>query len=199
MKIRKTPKFRENPFLKEVVETAKIGYKRIASKDNADLAIINRVTGELTGAAGLWYKQEVEKTEFVKIYADGLASLLGLKNPGKKVFTLVYNQLFGHPGRTEIALYYDALNDEEKKGLGKRTFTNGITELIEAKFIAESIIPAHYFINPNYIFNGNRIAIIKEFILKDSEKPVETPEMPQIEAPAEYTEADQIPLDFDGK
>ncbi len=198
-RVRKVRRYRENPFLKEVVENAKIGYKRIASKDNADLAIINRSTGELTGAAGLWYRAEVEKTEFLKIYADGLAGILGLKSPGKKVFILLYNQLFGHIGKTEIVLHYEALTAEERKKISLRTFTSGVTELLKAKFIAQSMIPSVFFVNPNYIYNGNRIALIKEFVLKDSEKPVETPENRQIEATPEYTEADQIPLDFDEK
>ena len=35
---------------------------------------------------------------------------------------------------------------------------------------AETYVATYYFINPNYIFNGNRIAIVKEYILK--RKPV---------------------------
>ena len=172
-RVRKTKRYRENPFLKEVVENAKIGYKRIASKDNADLAIINKNTGELQGAAGLWYKEEVEKSKFLKIYADGLAQILGLKSPGKKVFMLVYNQLYGRIGKTEIILHYEALTEDERKKISLRTFTTGVTELIKANFIAQSMVPAVFFINPNYIYNGNRIAMIKEFVLKEEEKEIE--------------------------
>lgn len=185
-RVRKVPKFRENPFLKEVVENAQLGYKRIASKDNVDLAIINKKTGELTGAAGLWYKEEVEKSQFLKIYADGLAGLLGLKSPGKKVFILVYNQLFGKVGKTEIVLHYEALSEDERKNISLRTFSSGVSELLKARFIAQSMVPSVFFINPNYIFNGNRIALIKEFVLKETEKPVESIES--------YSEADEIAL-----
>lgn len=172
MKSRNVPKYKENPFLKEVAENMRTGYKKIAVKNNESLAIIDQNTGELHGAAGFWYKEEIERSQFVKFYANGLAGILGLKNPGKKVFMLLYNQLLGHPGKTEISLYYDSLSDEEKKGLGKRTFSNGVTELINAHFIAAAITPARYFINPAFIFNGDRLALIKEFVLKD-DKPKE--------------------------
>ena len=173
MKTRNVPKYRENPFLSEVAENIQTRYKKIAVKNNESLAIINKDTGELHGAAGFWYKEETEKERFVKLYADGVAGIMGLKNPGKKVFRLLYNQLLGHKDRTEISLYYDSLSDDEKKGLGKRTFVSGITELINARFIAESIIPARYFINPAFIYNGDRLAIIKEFVLKKDDKPQE--------------------------
>lgn len=171
-KRRNEPKYRENPFLKDVVERTKTGYKRIASKDNTALIIMNRETGELQGAAGIWYKEEVERNQFIKLYADGVAAILGLKSPGKKVFRLVYNQLYGKDGinKTEIILNYDMLSDDEQKLLSRRTFISGVTELIKSKFIAESYVPTYYFINPNFIFNGNRIAIVKEYILKESPK-----------------------------
>lgn len=171
-KRRNTPRYRENPFLKEVAEHTQTGYKKIASKDNSALVVMNKETGELQGAAGIWYKEEVERNQFVKLYSDGVAAILGLKSPGKKVFRLVYNQLYGKDGmdKTEIILNYDMLSDDEQQLLSRRTFVSGVTELIKSKFIAESYVPTYYFINPSYIFNGNRMAIVKEYIMKEPPK-----------------------------
>lgn len=72
--------------------------------------------------------------------------------------------------KTEIILNYDMLSEDEQKLLSRSTFERGISELIKANFIAETYVATYYFINPSYIFNGNRIAIVKEYILK--RKPV---------------------------
>ena len=170
-----TPKYRENPFLKDVAEHTQTGYKKIASKDNSALVVMNKETGELQGAAGIWHKEEIERNQFVKLYSDGVAAILGLKSPGKKVFRLVYNQLYGKEGKnkTEIILNYDMLSDDEQKLLSRRTFVSGVSELIKTKFIAESYVPTYYFINPSYIFNGNRMAIVKEYILKKEPSQIE--------------------------
>ena len=172
MKRREVPKYKENPFIKDVVEHTQTGYKKIASKDNSALVVMNKETGELQGAAGIWYKEEVERNQFVKLYADGVSAILGLKSPGKKVFRLVFNQLYGIDGKdkTEIVLNYDMLSEDEQKLLSRRTFERGITELIKADFIAETYLATYYFINPNYIFNGNRMAVVKEYILKEPPK-----------------------------
>ena len=134
MKRRKVPKYKENPFIKDVAEHTQIGYKKIASKDNSALVVMNKETGELQGAAGIWYKEEVERNQFVKLYSDGVAAILGLKSPGKKVFRLVYNQLYGVEGKnkTEIILNYDMLSEDEQKLLSRSTFERGISELIKA-------------------------------------------------------------------
>ena len=175
---RKVPKYKENPFLKDVVEKSQTGYKKIASKDNNALVVMNAETGELQGAAGIWYKEEVERSQFVKLYSDGVAAILGLKSPGKKIFRIVYNQLYGMDGKnkTEIVLNYDMLSDEEQSLVSRRTFTSGVSELIAAGFIAETYVPTYYFINPAYIFNGDRLAIVKEFTLKKEPKKLKSEE-----------------------
>jgi len=42
-----------------------------------------------------------------------------------------------------------------------------MTNLIEKKFIAESQIQSLYFINPDFIFNGDRLSLVKTFIKVD--------------------------------
>jgi hypothetical protein len=169
---RNVPKYRENPFLEHTAEISVSGYKKIFSKQNKDMClVINPQDGDIK-PAGFYFRHEVEQNEFVKLYAEGVAALMGLKSPGKKVFQIVYNQLFGKEGkdRTEIVLNYELLSDDEKKGISKRTFINGINELIQNKFIAESVVASFYFINTAYIYNGNRLAVVKEYIIKKHKK-----------------------------
>lgn len=169
---RKVPKYRENPFLEHTAEISISGYKKIFSKQNKNMClVINPDDGEIK-PAGFYFRQEVEQNEFVKLYSEGVAALLGLKSPGKKVFGIVYNQLFGKEGKdkTQIVLNYELLSDEERNGISKRTFINGINELIQSKFIAESVVASYYFINPAYIYNGNRLAVVKEYVIKRHKK-----------------------------
>jgi hypothetical protein len=43
------------------------------------------------------------------------------------------------------------------------TFKRGMSELIKKEFLYESIEPNIYFLNINYMFNGDRLAFIKEY------------------------------------
>lgn len=96
--------------------------------------------------------------------------MLNLSNAGQKVFYLVYNELYGKGGKdkTEIQLAYEMLTETEKELFKRATFYKGIKELVKARFLAMSKLKGYYFINPSYIYNGDRIALVNEYILKKS-------------------------------
>ncbi|NJU25328.1 hypothetical protein HCX20_23365, partial [Escherichia coli] len=53
----------------------------------------------------------------------------------------------------------DFLKAQEKKlALSQATFARGLAELEKAKIIAKHVRQGWYFINPNFVFNGDRIA-----------------------------------------
>lgn len=167
---RNIPKYRENPFLEHTAEISTSGYRKIFSEQRSDMMLVVDPDDGDIKPAGFYYRREVEQNEFVKLYAEGVGALMGLNNAGKKVFQLVYGQLHGKEGkgRTEIVLNYEILTDEQRKFVSRRTFYNGINDLIRAKFIAESVVACYYFINPAYIFNGDRLAVVKEYIIKQA-------------------------------
>ena len=168
MKRRKCIKYRENPYLEHTAEVSTTGYKPIYSNTDRNKVIVNRITGELEGSAGIFYRKEVEKSEFVKIYAEGIAAIIELNSAGKKVFQLIYEELYGEKGmgKTKIDLTYEMLTDEQQSRLSKATFKRGITDNLKHNIIAETYTAGVYFINPAFLFNGNRLAIVKEYILK---------------------------------
>ncbi|HGM9714308.1 hypothetical protein R5R67_18495 [Acinetobacter sp. OYA S30] len=45
-------------------------------------------------------------------------------------------------------------------------------ELIKKDFIAETTIQNCYFLNPDYIFNGDRLSFVKSFILKEGPRKI---------------------------
>ena len=44
------------------------------------------------------------------------------------------------------------------KEFSKATFKRGLLELTKAKIVARTVRQGRYFINPNFMFNGDRIA-----------------------------------------
>ena len=156
---KKEIRYLTNPFLKETAEESMRGYRKQYTNPNKNAClIIDPENGDIK-PAGFYMKKEIERNEFVKLYARGAAAMLNLSNAGQKVFYLVYNELYGKGGKdkTEIQLAYEML-----------TFYKGIKELVKARFLAMSKLKGYYFINPSYIYNGDRIALVNEYILKKS-------------------------------
>ncbi|PVK27321.1 hypothetical protein C4840_24940, partial [Salmonella enterica subsp. enterica serovar Braenderup] len=49
-------------------------------------------------------------------------------------------------------------NEAKPLKLSESTYRRGLTELCKAQIIAKSIKLGRYVINPNFVFNGDRIA-----------------------------------------
>ena len=167
-KRRDVKRYRENPWLGKAAMQTVVGTRIIAAKGDDKKLIISPKTGEIEGLSGFYTKREVDKTHFMKIYADGIRALTGLSTAGMKVFILVYDKVTSNEGfnKDTIMLNYEMLSDEEKKEFGLRTFQRGITDLIIHEFLAETMQTGVYFINPSYIYNGDRLAIVNEYIMK---------------------------------
>lgn len=160
-KRRQVVKYTENPFLKEAFDDAKLGKKNIAVRTNNMTMMIKSETMDVP--LGIHQVIDVDKTQFVKIYLEGIRALSGLKSAGLKIFEIVYLALMDKPHQTEIILNYDMI--EPKPKMSKATFYRGVAELIEQRFLAESYASQYYFVNVAYIYNGDRIALIKEYRL----------------------------------
>jgi len=175
MAVRKSKKWETNPFLPMLLKDSESKVKKVSSplkKD--DLLLVSRTTGEIPTNAniGIIYTQKIERNEFIKLYVKGMAALFGLTKAGQKVFALLYSALSGKEGKDKdlVTLYYPALPKETQEQISYRIFTKGINDLIKAEFIAESIMPFQYYINPTYIFNGDRLALIHLYEVEKSKK-----------------------------
>jgi hypothetical protein len=65
-------------------------------------------------------------------------------------------------GKDQIYLSYSGL-DKNLKAISRSTFSRGLAELIEKKFIAAMPAVGWYWVNPDFIWNGDRLAFVKEF------------------------------------
>lgn len=165
---RSFPTFDENPFMNGLqIQTTKKKIE-IRGKGN-NIGFINYDTGETEPAFGTYAIKEVDKTQFVKVFADGIAGLLGLTSAGLKVFKIIYDRMVGSPGKDEILLdYRDIVKKYPKLKMSEATFSRGLTEVLKHNFLARSHIYNLYYVNPKYIFNGDRLQLVQEFVLKGS-------------------------------
>ena len=161
-------KYTQNPSVPAAIDNTKSGVKRISNKEGNKCMIISE-HGEIIAPAGFYEIMEVDKTQFVKLYVNGVKAFQGLSSAGTKVFELVYYTVQERPGVDKFYIHFSNINQEQFP-LSERTFHRGLTELLAKEFIFESTTPNLYFLNVNYLFNGNRLAFIKEYRVSNKDE-----------------------------
>lgn len=159
---RGTQQYETNPFVGLAVANTKHGIKRITNKDNNRMMVVSENTGEIVAPAGFWQAQEVDKTQFVKLYVNGVKAFKDLSGAGTKVFEVLYIKVQESIGKDIIYMSFLEIN-QSITPMGEATFYRGMKELIDKGFIAESLIQGKYFLNPDYMWNGDRLAFVKEY------------------------------------
>jgi len=163
-------RYKENPFLKDMdISTRKKQVRVRALGKDSDISILNHESGEISGTQIMTYKQ-VDDEEFVKLFAKNLALTFDLTAAGNKaLFVLIWVVQYKAIEKDIVSLdkfthedFIEAHSDSEKPlMLSMTTFTRGLNELEKAKIIAKARKPGDYFINPSFVFNGDRIAFTK--------------------------------------
>lgn len=132
--------------------------------------------GEDVNAGVIGKIEEVDNEEFIKLYTKNVGVLFDLSSRAQKALIAVFCAVQKSKDQAHIFLpYHYAVEYYETLGISKipsrTTFSTGITDLIKMSFLA-----AHYggegwyWINPNLIFNGNRIRFVTEYRLKAKEE-----------------------------
>lgn len=160
-------KYASNPFIGSAVANTKQGVRRISNKDNNRMMVVSESTGEIVAPAGFWQAEEVDKTQFVKLYVNGVKAFKDLTGAGTKVFELLYLKVQENIGKDVVYLGFHDV-DQLKTPMSESTFMRGMKELIQKNFIAESMSTTRYFLNPDYMWNGDRLAFVKEYKVKGS-------------------------------
>jgi len=155
------PLYKVNPFIKDALVSTKAGTKRITNQTKDRMMIVSE-HGEILAPAGFHQVVEVDKTQFVKLYINGVKAFQGLTNPGTKVFEIIYRMVQESFGKDEIYVHFNDI-DQSVTPISRATFDRGMKELLEKKFIASTTRPSIYFLNIDYMFSGNRLAFIKEY------------------------------------
>ena len=146
----------KNPFV--VGGMVKPKTKRLTN-NRGDMMVVGE-TGEIIApAAGFWQAQEVDAAKFVKLYVNGVRAFKELTNAGTRVFEVLYLEVQKNIGQ-------DTSLDESVK-LSQATFTRGMRELIDKGFVAPTDAIAWYWLNPDFMWNGDRLAFVREYRKKN--------------------------------
>ena len=156
----------ENPFLKDGVLKVDKANKTILMGGTKDV-VVNMETGATEGITMLHKFKEVDRTQFVKLYTSEIQSLFDLSQAGLKVFGYVVQCM----RIKDDTIYINVPDLKEFCGYKQtKQVYRGLAELIANQVIAKSSKSNIWFINPSVIFNGDRIAFIKEYRLKEKAK-----------------------------
>jgi hypothetical protein len=145
--------------------------RRIEGVDGNFMVIADGMTGEIAAESkhvGFYTVDYADKEKFVKLFVNGVKAFSGLSAAGIKVFEVLYREVQDRANTDTVTINYEAATKALK--MARATFFRGVKELMLREFIYESRIPYQYFININYLFNGNRLAFVKEFRLKEQKK-----------------------------
>jgi hypothetical protein len=166
IKVSEAIKHNHNPFLDHNVITIDKGRKSLIIGSTKDV-LVNVETSEIQAVTMLHKYKEVDKEEFVKFYKSEISSLFDLTKPGLKVFGYLLNKL--PQNDCEVYLYMPELM--EYCGYRQKNLVyKGLSELIGANIIAMSYKSNIWYINPKIIFNGDRIAFVKEYRISNKPK-----------------------------
>ena len=162
------PVYRRNPSV-PTTDGLPTRTRRIRVPGGKGAMIVDNSTGEIKGLGGVgfWWEEEVDSSRFVKLFLDGIKQAAGLSKAGMQVFELVYRELRRNPGSDEIKLNLYVAKDY---GLADRTYQRGVRELLEKEFLYRSPSDGVFFVNIRFMFNGDRLAFVKSYHLKDKDR-----------------------------
>jgi len=157
-------RYKINPFLEGMTIPAKDRQIRLSRLGKDDNILVNQQTGEVQGTHVATFKK-VDGEQFVKLFTANVALTFDLSASGIKAFNVLVWAL-QHKALSKDEVYLDthtredfiSAHSQKTLRLSQPTFARGLSELTKAQIIAKTIRQGCYFINPNFAFNGDRIA-----------------------------------------
>jgi hypothetical protein len=161
-------KYKINPFLPSMPLDRNQRVK-LYQRGDMMMALFKADTGEIleNHVGGFWEGKEVDGVKFVKLFVNGIKALAELSSPGTKVFEVLYRKMQEAIGKDQIHMSFPAV-DQSETPMSETTYWRGMNELIEKRFLATSHLPSIYWVNPDFVWNGDRIAFIREYYKQGS-------------------------------
>jgi Firmicute plasmid replication protein (RepL) len=160
-------RYKNNPFIGDMMIPVKGMQVRLSVLGKDDNVLVNRGTGEILGGTHVTTYKKVDAAQFVKLFTANIALTFDLSAQGIKSFSVLVWAIQNR-SITKDEVYLDThtrddfieaheLNEKPLR-LSQATFARGLAELTKAQIIAKTLRQGVYFINPNFLFNGDRIA-----------------------------------------
>ena len=156
---------KENPFAKQtIVQMGNyLATRQVAGKNDDERAVLQAYdenTGEMLGQTVFMRTKMVDTETFAKVYQAGFSAFADLKPSVMKVFQYIVSQL--KPDNDRFFLFVEDI--VEATGYSKMTVYRALGHLCSREIIARGRGETDYFINPMYVFNGNRVTFITNWI-----------------------------------
>jgi hypothetical protein len=169
------PVYSANPSVPANDGITKRRQKRIGNDQKG--LVIDGGTGEIIGrgAAVIYEWEEVDKESFVKLFIGGIKKASGLSKTGLGMFEAVYQQMRSRPNTDQVQMSLWTAS-QHIKGLNERTYQRGLRELLENGVLYRSPVEGVFFVDITCMFNGDRLAFVKGYRLKESQQSLPLPE-----------------------
>ena len=154
-------KHKTNPFIENMM--IPLGKKRVqlSKLGRDDNVLVNQDTGEVHGTHVTTYRK-VDEQKFVKLFTQNIALTFDLGSAGIKAFNVLMFAVQEMAVQKDEVMFdgyvLEKFCEDSKQKLSRATFSRGVRELISAKIIAKTTRQGLFFINPSFVFNGDRIA-----------------------------------------
>lgn len=164
----KVKKYETNPFVEGMSIKVKKKHVTIGKGNNV---LLDQQTGEVS-ATNVVAVREVDDCQFIKLFTQNVSLMMGFNAAGNKAFGFLMWAVQRYAMRKDLV----QLDDYTRKDFvadnnivfSDRTMYQGLKQLEEAQIIAKALKPGFYFINPNFIFNGDRIRFVTEIRRKSA-------------------------------
>lgn len=156
-------KHQKNPFMGTLAKNISIVEKQNRGTSIEKKEMIDAQTGELETFRFV-KTHIVDREKYLKVFSEGIKQHKGLTNTGKQVFEYFMQTVFNSPNKMQVLLSYEmSLLEPYNLKLAKRTFQRGMAELLQNGFIAHTLASGGYWVNPAYVWNGDRIEIVQAY------------------------------------
>lgn len=156
------PKHFQNPFVKNLVIKKRdktVSFSRGLTLKDSD-------TDKEYETQMIHIRRKVDNEQFIKLFNVQLKAILGLSDCSLKVFMFMISYLQVNNGEVffdyEQCLEITAYRSHD-------TVYRALAELIANGMIARTKYHNKYFINPEFVFNGDRLVIVNDYLKMNPE------------------------------
>ena len=152
--MKKILRYDENPFIGKTEITTR---KKTVIIGKGNNVLIDQDTGD---------------EQFIKLFTQNIGLMFELTSAGNKAFIFLSWSIQKYSiGKDLVPLttfeLENFIKENKKYEMSIATMRRGIRELAKAQIIAPSKKIGVYYINPNFIFNGDRLRFVTEIRRKD--------------------------------
>jgi len=156
----------ENPFEKMLaVHIAEKGKSKINKVITQTGQLVDKETGDVVEGESLFVatRKVVDDDQFTKVFHDSIKETVNVSDKAINVLMVYIAPMLG---KDELQILFDIDECEVKTEYSRATIYRALAELLDAEIIARTKYQWLFFINPLYIFNGDRIRVVNDYVRK---------------------------------